>query len=94
VNAAENSVSVMFMSKLCHTGSGVEKPIGEVVLQIDVTLRKERKLNVRGGTQVFKLNLRCFAALNEALVVASYLQKLRNYSIYLQSTCTCSVGQW
>lgn len=30
------------------TGSGVEKPIGEAVLQIDMLLGKERKINVRG----------------------------------------------
>lgn len=29
-------------------GSGVEKPIGEAVLQIDIMIGKERKVNVRG----------------------------------------------
>uniref|UniRef100_A0A4W6EJV2 Unc-13 homolog Ba (C. elegans) n=1 Tax=Lates calcarifer TaxID=8187 RepID=A0A4W6EJV2_LATCA len=32
---------------LCCTGSGVEKPIGEAILQIDMMLGKERKVNVR-----------------------------------------------
>lgn len=32
------------------TGSGIEKPIGEAVLQIDTMLGKERKINVRGET--------------------------------------------
>ncbi|MED6261276.1 Protein unc-13 B [Ataeniobius toweri] len=35
------------MCRLCYTGSGVEKPIGEAVLQIDMLLGKERKINVR-----------------------------------------------
>lgn len=35
---------------LCYTGSGVEKPIGEAMLQIDMMLGKERKVNVRGET--------------------------------------------
>lgn len=29
-------------------GSGIEKPIGEAVLQIDITVGKERKVSVRG----------------------------------------------
>lgn len=29
-------------------GSGIEKPIGEAVLQIDTMVAKERKVNVRG----------------------------------------------
>lgn len=33
-------------------GSGVEKPIGEAVLQIDMMLGKERKVNVRGETHL------------------------------------------
>uniref|UniRef100_A0A672IF63 Unc-13 homolog Ba (C. elegans) n=1 Tax=Salarias fasciatus TaxID=181472 RepID=A0A672IF63_SALFA len=32
---------------LRHTGSGVEKPIGEAMLQIDMMLGKDRKVNVR-----------------------------------------------
>lgn len=35
---------------LCGAGSGVEKPIGEAVLQVDMLLGKERKVNVRGKT--------------------------------------------
>lgn len=29
-------------------GSGIDKPIGEAVLQIDITVGKERKVSVRG----------------------------------------------
>lgn len=51
-------VSVMLM---CGTGSGVEKPIGEAVLQIDMLLGKERKVNVRGKTPELKITetIRC-----------------------------------
>lgn len=31
-------------------GSGIEKPIGEAVLQIDMMIGKDRKVNVRGET--------------------------------------------
>lgn len=36
---------------LAAAGSGVEKPIGEAMLQIDMMLGKERKVTVRGETQ-------------------------------------------
>lgn len=38
------------MWSLCPAGAGIEKPIGEAVLQIDMMLGKERKINVRGET--------------------------------------------
>lgn len=38
---------------VCFTGSRVEKPIGEAVLQVDTMLGKERKVNVRGDAQMF-----------------------------------------
>uniref|UniRef100_A0A4W6EFM7 Unc-13 homolog Ba (C. elegans) n=1 Tax=Lates calcarifer TaxID=8187 RepID=A0A4W6EFM7_LATCA len=37
-------------------GSGVEKPIGEAILQIDMMLGKERKVNVRGETPASKMH--------------------------------------
>ncbi|MEQ2185022.1 hypothetical protein GOODEAATRI_013897 [Goodea atripinnis] len=37
-----------FVTTQHSQGSGVEKPIGEAVLQIDMLLGKERKINVRG----------------------------------------------
>lgn len=40
---------------MCSAGSGIEKPIGEAVLQIDMMLGKERKANVRGETLKLKL---------------------------------------
>ena len=36
---------------MCSAGSGVEKPIGEAVLQVDMMIGKERKVNVRGETE-------------------------------------------
>lgn len=33
---------------LCSKGSGIEKPIGEAVLQIDMMVGKDRKIGVRG----------------------------------------------
>lgn len=54
----------MLIYDLFSAGSGIEKPIGEAVLQIDMMLGKERKVNVRGESE-FKIHKhpmksRCF----------------------------------
>ncbi len=41
---------------VCSAGSGIEKPIGEAILQIDMMLGKERKVSVRGQTLKFKIH--------------------------------------
>lgn len=35
-------------------GPGVDKPIGEALLQIDMLLGKERKVNVKGETHAYR----------------------------------------
>lgn len=47
--ASLNSRLILCVCTVC-AGSGVEKPIGEVVLQVDMMQGKERKVNVRGET--------------------------------------------
>lgn len=46
---------VVNLVNLSCAGSGVEKPIGEAILQIDMMLGKERKVNVRGENLKLKI---------------------------------------
>lgn len=48
------SEDVVNLGNLSSAGSGVEKPIGEAILQIDM-LGKERKVNVRGENLKLKI---------------------------------------
>uniref|UniRef100_A0A4W6EJY4 Unc-13 homolog Ba (C. elegans) n=1 Tax=Lates calcarifer TaxID=8187 RepID=A0A4W6EJY4_LATCA len=48
-----------FVTTQHSQGSGVEKPIGEAILQIDMMLGKERKVNVRGETPASKMPSSC-----------------------------------
>uniref|UniRef100_A0AAQ5XFU5 Unc-13 homolog Ba (C. elegans) n=1 Tax=Amphiprion ocellaris TaxID=80972 RepID=A0AAQ5XFU5_AMPOC len=47
VTTQHSQVKVFLIVLMYHSGSGVEKPIGEAVLQIDMMLGKDRKVNIR-----------------------------------------------
>lgn len=49
------SQDVVNLVNLYCAGSGVEKPIGEAILQIDMMLGKERKVTVRGENLKFPI---------------------------------------
>lgn len=49
------SEDVVHLVNLNSAGSGVEKPIGEAILQVDMMLGKERKVNVRGENLKLKI---------------------------------------
>ena len=41
---------------VCSAGSGIEKPIGEAILQIDMMLGKERKIIVKGESHQIQMH--------------------------------------
>lgn len=59
---------------VCAAGSGIEKPIGEAVLQIDMMLGKERKVTVRGETP--ERDIHKHSSLNPHVLTVSQTQNL------------------